>query len=142
MLETVREYGRSVLESGPFLTSTMEHLVLWIQDNALAFSEKQNGSLEEAAEMMRLEREFGNIRAVLDWWVEHSDPGDFLETLNLLERFLVQRGKQIDAIRWLEQMQDRAPISPVRIQALNARGKLHRDAGRCRVRRCSATSRR
>ncbi len=138
MLETIREFGRECLEAlGEMEATRQGHAIYY-----LALAEKAEAELggpQLVAWLDRLEREHGNLRAALHWFLEQgraegdesgSDPGRNIEmALRLgaaLERFWVVRGHRSEGRAILERALagSKGVAAPVRAKALITAARL------------------
>lgn len=130
MLETIREYA---LER---LTMSRESEGIQRRHAAffLSFAEGAEGELhgsKQAVWLDRLEREHGNMRAVLRWALEAGEIETALRLSGALWWVWEQRGHLAEGQRWLEEALSRsAAVAPaIRAKALNGAGCLARDRG-------------
>ncbi|HET8628055.1 MAG TPA: LuxR C-terminal-related transcriptional regulator, partial [Thermomicrobiales bacterium] len=125
MLETIREYGwDSLVTCGEDATLRDAHAA-W----CLALAEeawRHFFSANEPAWMDRLEADYGNLQAALDWLAERGRAAAGLRLAGALGWFWHSRGPVAEGRRWLDQLLARADgVAPaVRAQALTAAGLL------------------
>ena len=131
MLETIREYGIECLQAQGELEITrrahaLYYLALAEEANTYLFSAEADRWLE------RLEQEYGNLRAALEWILEreHEEVRDDLEIAVRLGvalwRFWTMRGYLSEGRSFLERVLTRSEHStrPVRAKVLLAVGML------------------
>ena len=130
MLETLREYGRAMLEeSGEVEALSRRHF-----DVHLAYARAMEPELKGERQPMilaRLERDLPNFRAALAW---ASGAGSLEEALQLavaLRWFWLMRGVSSEGRRWLQRARDAgAAVSPaLRALALHVLGNLTQAQG-------------
>jgi predicted ATPase/DNA-binding CsgD family transcriptional regulator len=102
MLETVREYGLECLRKSG-------EAELWQRAHAeyyLALAERVEPHLRGGGEQLRwlsvLNREQDNLRAALQWLVEHEETELTLRLSGALWLYWLKRGYDYEALRWLE----------------------------------------
>ena len=102
MLETVREYGLECLRKSG-------EAELWQRAQAeyyLALAERVEPHLRGGGEQLRwlsvLNREQDNLRAALQWLVEHEETELTLRLSGALWLYWLMRGYDYEALRWLE----------------------------------------
>lgn len=126
MLEPVRQYGRERLEESGEIEQVRERHAR----HYLALAEVAEPELIGAGQVAwleRLEAEYGNLRAALDWCLDEEDAEERAETgLRLaaaLGRFWGRHGPS-EGLRWLEKGLARGRASPasLRAKALNEAG--------------------
>jgi predicted ATPase/class 3 adenylate cyclase len=130
LLETVREYGRERLHE----SEAVEQVQRRHRDWYLALTEQVEPKLEGRERetwLDRLERENDNLRAALDWSLEHRDADAVMRLANSLYRFWDIRGYWSEGLHWLEAALslDSGDPSPMRARALDAAGALARLLG-------------
>jgi predicted ATPase/DNA-binding XRE family transcriptional regulator len=125
MLETVREYGRELLESaGEAFVTRRAHA-----DHYVAFTATAAAGLQGPAQELwlgRLEAEYDNIRAALAWAAECGQCEMGLRLAANLSGFWDLRGGRREGLSWLERFlaaDDAAPVD-VRAEALLGAGKI------------------
>ncbi len=134
MLEMIREYALECLEtSGEAEAARCAHAEYF-----LALVEQAEPELrgpQQVVWLERLEREYDNLRVVLQWAVEQGEAGQrtamALRLGGALYRFWQVRGHLSEGRQWLEQalVEDRAIVAPVRAKALYAAGMLALEQG-------------
>jgi predicted ATPase/transcriptional regulator with XRE-family HTH domain len=101
MLETIREYGwERLTKSGESPAVREAHA-----DYFLALAEQGETELtgpQQVAWMDRLEADYGNIRAALDWWIERRDPETALRLGGALWQFWAASGRLVEGRGMLE----------------------------------------
>jgi predicted ATPase/DNA-binding XRE family transcriptional regulator len=132
MLETLREFGLEHLrqEDDQGLAIEQAHA-----DYYLALVEQAYVELVGAQQqtwLARLDAEDANIRAALDWSLEHGSTESVLRLARSLWRYWLARGRLIEGRSWLERALalpgvEEAPLS-VRADAHNALGNLLGDS--------------
>jgi len=117
MLETIREYARERLEHSGTAGRTMERLAEYL----LKLGEEQQGSFRSSADkglsFARLEPEFANFRAALNWAFRTPAP-----TLALRLAILPIEGRMLSwnavaAETWVEQARPYIEDAPLRLRA-------------------------
>jgi predicted ATPase/DNA-binding CsgD family transcriptional regulator len=126
MLDTIREYGLECLAASGELTSTRDahanYYLALAEEAEPALHSTEQGSWQE-----RLEREQENMRAALQWLLEHHEKEQVARFAGSLLRFWIQRGSLNEGLHWLEQTlrgTEQDVSAPVRIKALFATGVL------------------
>ena len=128
MLETIREYGLETLTARGELEATRQAHAAYY----LAFAEEAEPKLlgaEQDSWVNRLEQDHENLRAALDWSLEHAD--EHVETAlrigGALWRFWWAHGYLTEGRNFLERAlrADRGAKATVRAKALNAAGILN-----------------
>jgi predicted ATPase/DNA-binding CsgD family transcriptional regulator len=111
MLETMREYAEERLAAaGELDTAHRAHAAYF-----LSFAEQADPQLRGPAQRMwllRLDREFDNLRTALRWLLDQETPADRMAALRLagaLGYFWQLRGYHVEGRRWLEEALSRAP---------------------------------
>lgn len=125
MLETVREYGRERLDEANEMVSTRtQHLQWYLRLAEEARTEL--GGADQVSWLSRLEGEYDNLRAALDWSKIDGDSGDAGLRLALgLWEFWYVRGDFSEGRMWLETMLTRCHASDsLRAKALREAGFL------------------
>ena len=119
MLETVREHAVDRLHSEGRLDELRRRHAERFLDLALT-AESELAGPNQAAWFERLELEFDNIRAALDWCFSHDRVEDGLRAIAALSRFWRAHGHVTEARRWLSQglSQDAHLSADVRADAL------------------------
>jgi predicted ATPase/DNA-binding SARP family transcriptional activator/DNA-binding CsgD family transcriptional regulator len=131
MMETIREYAQERLqESGEAESIKRAHAEYF-----LALAEEAEPMLwgaEDAAWLDRLEREHGNMRAVLSWAIEHGEGELALRVGAALRWFWYMEGYYGEGRRWLEAALSKdwsAVAAEVRARALEGVGWLASSQG-------------
>jgi len=129
MLETVREYGLEQLEAaGQAEAARRAHAAYY-----LSLAEEAEPELRGAAQVEWLERldaEWANLRAALEWLLRQGELTNGLRLAGALRRFWLVRGYPSEGRGWLERLLQRAEAEGVavpamaRAKALNAAGVL------------------
>lgn len=125
MLDTVREYGRRLLEDGDELADLQRGHALYF----LELAERAEPGLagkRQAVWLDRLEPEFANVQAVLDWALEWGEIELAVRLGSALWWFMWLRG-HFTEMRWrLDQALARRSLLPASLQAnlLIARGAI------------------
>lgn len=119
MLETIREYALSGLESEPDAGDIRAaHASYYLE-----FAERSDAALrgpEQGEWLRRLDAEHDNLRAALAWFLEDGDGELGLRLAGALWRFWWSRGYLSEGRVWLERMLARGSGSPdARATALN-----------------------
>lgn len=118
MLETIRQYAQEQLEaSGEEATVRQRHLRWFLH---LAEQPREMGDT-----LTWIATEYDNLRAALDWVMEH-DPEPALRLATQLYNFWLARGYISEGTGWLEMALARGTSAPVavRAQALFVLGKM------------------
>jgi predicted ATPase/class 3 adenylate cyclase len=119
MLETVREHALEHLRSeGEFDDLKHRHAERFV--DLACTAEAELSGPRQAVWLNRLEQEFDNIRAALDWCLASDRVEDALRAIAALSRFWRARGHVTEARRWLSQglSQDARMSADVRADAL------------------------
>lgn len=125
MLETVREYGRELLDAaGEARTTALAHA-----GYLLALAEQAEPELTGPRQTLwldRLERNHDNIRAALGWLCDDGGYADGLRLASRLWRFWDARGHWNEGLAWLDRLLALGHDAPAdaRAIALNAAGNL------------------
>lgn len=125
MLETVREYGLEQLVSHGEESATRDAHTAWLLDLVEQAAPGLVGA-DQAIWLQRLEEELGNLRAALNWTLEHGDPVSALRLAATAWLFWFERGRTNEGRNWLDRalaMVHDGP-SPVRAMARHAAGTL------------------
>ncbi len=124
MLETIREYGREKLtESGELDAVRARHLQWYV-----ALAEEAEAELKGPDQLVwldRLELDYDDFRAALEWSQKGGTAGAGLQLAVALRRFWALRGHFTEGRQWLELVaseQDAAPV--LRAKALYGAGVL------------------
>jgi predicted ATPase/DNA-binding CsgD family transcriptional regulator len=102
MLETIQEYGGSLLDAAGDGHAVRRAHAAWY----LALAEQAEPRLrgaEQGAWFERLESEQGNLRAALRWLLDHGEAESALRLAGSLGRFWYVRGHLVEGRRWLEE---------------------------------------
>jgi predicted ATPase/DNA-binding CsgD family transcriptional regulator len=130
MLETIRDYALECLEtSGEVAETRQAHANYY-----LALAEKAETRITgvgQVAWLDRLENDYGNLRAALEWSLECGNVATALRFGGALWRFWLVRGYLNDGRRWLREALARSGDAPssVRAKALNGAGMLALNQG-------------
>jgi len=126
MQEMIREYGWERLvaagEMEDFQSAHAAYYLALAEEAEPALHSIQQGWWQE-----RLEREHENIRAALQWLLEHREKEQVARFAGSLLRFWIQRGSLNEGLHWLEQAlrgTERDVSAPAGIKALFAIGVL------------------
>ena len=128
MLQTIREYGLEALAAcGELERAHNAHAAYY-----LALAERAEPALvgaEQGSWADQLERDHKNIRAALQWLLDHHEIEKTLWLATALQQFWLLRGYLSEGRRFLEQALDAArldtvSLSQVRASALYAAGYL------------------
>ncbi len=132
MLETLREFGLEHLreENDRGLAAEQAHAGYYLSLAEQAFLGLVG--TQQRTWLARLDAEDANIRAALDWSLEHGSTDSALRLARSLWRYWSTRGRLIEGRTWLERALalpgvDEAPLS-VRADAHNALGNLLGDS--------------
>jgi predicted ATPase len=125
MLETIGELARELLE----ISGEADRVGLRHGEWFLAFAEQADPfgkGPEQQIWLDRLEDDHENLRASLEWLLEHGEPELALRLAAGLFWFWYTRGHVSEARRWLRRALEAAPDEPSepRAKALNAAGYL------------------
>jgi predicted ATPase/DNA-binding CsgD family transcriptional regulator len=131
MLETIREYGAEQLAAhGESEVAGKRHAAYF-----LALAEAAEAELvgpQQQVWLARLEREYDNFRAALDWFAAHGDAEDCLRLAGALYRFWPVHGHVHEGRHWLLSAlaDSQAVVAPaVRAKAVTAVSDLAWIAG-------------
>lgn len=129
MLETIREYGlERLIANGEIEAAQQAHA-----DYYLILAEKAELELTGPQQVMwleRIEQEYNNLRAAMEWCLEREEVGHSgemaLRLAGALRLFWFVRGHYAEASRWLEEALARSggAITVARTKALRARGNF------------------
>ena len=129
MLETIREYGlERLIANGEMETARQAHAEYF-----LALAEKAELELtgpQQSVWLERIEQEYNNLRAAMEWCLEREEAGHSgemaLRLAGALRLFWFVRGHYAEASRWLEEALARSSeaITAARAKALRARGNF------------------
>lgn len=140
-LEFIREYGLECLTA----RGEREQAHIAHAQHYLAFAERAEPALVAATQALwlaRLEQEYENIRAALQWLLEHQERDAALRLPTALLQFWVRRGRMSEGLSFLEQAlalpheDDSERANQVQAKALQAAGILafrHNDPEQSRV---------
>jgi tetratricopeptide (TPR) repeat protein len=122
MLETIRDYARTLLrqsgEEEHTLCRHADHFCRLVEDGAGA-----GGSSRQVEWLLRLDREYPNIRAAIGWCVERGEAETGMRLAQVMLGYLPKRGAVAEGRRLLTQllqMGEAAPRTPVRGRAILA----------------------
>ena len=124
MLETVREHALDRARSAGDLEALRRRHAERFLDLALSAERGLEGSDQERW-LERLEREFDNLTAALEWLLAAGRAEDALRATNALERFWRAEARLTEAKRWLSLGLDAAGELPVDVRALSLRSSAH-----------------
>jgi len=124
MLETIRAYALERLSASEERTASQRrHLLLF-----LAFAEAAEPEIQgpdQAAWLDQLAREHDNLRAALQWAIEHQETDAALRLAAALGEFWWPRGHVKEGRRWLAKVLEHSPApSAARAKALYRAGEL------------------
>jgi predicted ATPase/class 3 adenylate cyclase len=125
MLETVREYAQERLDNADETVAVRTRHLHWYLDLAER-AEKELGGADQATWLRRLEREYENLRAALEWSKVDESTGDVgLRLAEALWQLWYVRGDFSEGRMWLETMLSRlTPSESLRARALREAGFL------------------
>jgi predicted ATPase len=126
ILETIREYGRELLQAAGESQVT-EHAHAEYYAALAAEAEAEMEGPAQAAWMSRIELELDNIRAALSWARSSGNVDLGLRLAASLELFWHMRGYRREGLSWLEgllQEEGGSTPLPVRAEALRSAGSL------------------
>ena len=124
-LETMREYGRELLEaSGEADSTARAHAAFAV--GLLTEAEPELHGQDQAGWLARLEREHDNLRAALRWALDRGEPGIALELGWRLARLWESHGHWQEGRAWFDELLDRTGgvVSEARARVLAAAGLL------------------
>ena len=110
LLETIRQYARDkLLESGEAAEIRNRHLDYHVR---LAEEAEQHLFKKIALKWVnRLEAEYDNLRAAIEWGLDH-DPLRVLRITGALPNFWYRRGYESESIRWIHEALERMKDQP------------------------------
>jgi predicted ATPase len=132
MLETVREFARERLAEGGEEAAARWAHASYFRELARTIDSSRRGP-DQAASLVAMEREIGNVRAALVHALEVGDPDPALELATALGWYWRTRGRHQEACAWLERAltAGKSGGSPApRAAALWAVGVLLADMGK------------
>lgn len=122
MLETIREFGRDLLrDSGELEAMRAAHAHYFL--TLFAWWEPHLRAADQGFWLDEVERELGNLRAALTYWVESGDASRGMQMASALQWFWWDRGYLREGQEWLSRflaMPDPHVAPAVRAKALNA----------------------
>ncbi|HET6771569.1 MAG TPA: hypothetical protein VFH75_08010, partial [Actinomycetota bacterium] len=125
MLETIREFGREILEhEGEAERVQRRHAAYFL---ALAESAEPELTLRDPGWLDRLEREHDNLRAALRWSIDTGEAETGMRIAGAVWRFWQMRGHLGEGQRLTEELlalPAAAPRTAARAKALSAAGSL------------------
>lgn len=124
MLETIREYGIEQLVDAGEGDETRRHHLRYYMDFAERCAEATRGP-QQALWLNRTDDEHNNLRAALQWSLEH-DPVAGLQLSSALSEYWFFRGMMAEGRDWLEEAWSRATHAPQLPQTIRARALLFR----------------
>jgi predicted ATPase len=131
MLETVRQYGLQQLERAGELAMVRDRHLEW----CVALAKQTAPALigpEQAQWLARLDREYDNLRAALQWALDRGLGTHGLQVAGGIWRFWLQRGHQREGRRWLAALlalasDEDATSMALRASALEGAARLAED---------------
>lgn len=102
MLETIREYAMECLEHVEEATATFREFARYYSDYAKSLAERYSGN-PNASWMEALEAEHDNLRAALQWCVEHDEFQAGAGIIRWIWRFWNARGYISEGRGWIEE---------------------------------------
>jgi predicted ATPase len=124
MLEMLREFASEQLrESGELEAARARHAA-YFAEFARGAQDELSGA-DQALWLGRLEREYPNLRAALDWALESDDKEFGLRLVCAVWRFWWIRGHLTEGLGWLRRFLERAPAAASR-DAQQLRGRALR----------------
>ena len=138
MLETVREFGQERLEASGETEETRRRLAEWCLSLAEEARPTSPGKAA-AAWVARLNEELPNLRAAVNWLLDHGEATTALRLLAATEDYWTQQHlSNVELRRWLETALAAAPDAPAPDRTfahwllyMNALGSLARPPGPC-----------
>jgi tetratricopeptide (TPR) repeat protein len=130
LLETVREFGLEQLaDSGEADELGRRHAAWYLSLAERAAPELLGPDQRQWVE--RLDRDLPNLRAALEWMIEHGEPERALQLAGTLSSFWFLRGHLREGTEWLDQALAQAPNAPpaTRSWAFFSAGMLRWAAG-------------
>lgn len=124
MLETVREHALDRARSAGELEALRRRHAERFLDLALS-AESGLESSDRESWLERLEREFDNVTAALEWLLAEGRAEDALRATNALERFWRAEARLTEAKRWLSLGLEAAEALPIDVRALSLRSSAH-----------------
>ncbi len=125
MLETIREYALAQLnEREDADTILWQHAQYYLKLAGTA--EPELTGTRQVAWLERLEREHGNLRAALNWTLDHGQTALAAQLCGTLWHFWAIRGHLSEGRRWLQRARARGDrlMPSVRAMLLNGEGSL------------------
>jgi predicted ATPase/class 3 adenylate cyclase len=126
LLETMRQYAREkLLESDETNAIRDRHLAHFLK--LAEEAEPQLTAAAQATWFARLERDYANLRAALEWSLQESDASHGMRLASALATFWFVRGPTREGVDWLVRAVSRreaAEPSLVRAKALSATARL------------------
>jgi predicted ATPase/class 3 adenylate cyclase len=116
MLETVREYALDRLRADDLLDHVRGRHAQHFLGLALEAETELSGP-DQNEWLNRLEREYDNLTAALDWLMSSGRVADALSAVSALERFWRAHAHVGEARRWLALGLDLATVAPTRVRA-------------------------
>ncbi len=101
MLETIREFALEQLSPDERDGLRRRHAQLFLDVSEEAF-ERLSGP-EQSAWLERLDADFDNVRAALDWSLRAGDAETVVRVFVALSRYWIARSRQREARRWLNE---------------------------------------
>jgi len=110
LLETIRQYARDkLMESGEAEEIRNRHLDYHVRLTAIA--EPQLNSITALAWMNRLEAEYDNLRAAIEWGLDNNVMA-VLRMAGALPNFWFRRGHEFEGIKWIHDALERVKSLP------------------------------
>ena len=121
-LETIRKFSLAHLAASGEAVETAQKQAKYFADLAMQ-SCAELSSLQQLAQLARLDEEFDNIRAALEWLRGDENQVElFLRTVVVLTRFWEIRGVFSEGRGWIESALAVCPDAPARLRANGLRG--------------------
>jgi predicted ATPase len=119
MLETVREYGQERLEASGETEEIRRRLAEWCLSLAEEARPDVPGKTLPPHWVVRLNEELPNLRAAVNWLLDHGEATRALQLLAATEDYWSQQHfSNVELRRWLETALTAAPDAPARDQML------------------------
>jgi tetratricopeptide (TPR) repeat protein len=126
MLETIRQYAREkLLESNETNAIRDQHLAHFLK--LAEEAEPHLNGPAQATSFARLENDYANLRAALEWSLQEPDASHGLRLASALPTFWFVRGPLLEGVDWLVRAVSRpeaAARSLVRVKALFATARV------------------